>query len=598
MNKERVPHRSEVDPRYTWNLESVFDNPQEWEGELERLKAAIPELNSYKGRLDESASTLHTFLEKLWELQVRLNKLASYAYLGTAVDEGNQEARALQGRAEGLQAEWETAIAFVDPELLTLGQEKVGQFLQEEPKLQTYARMLEKLERLRPHTRSEEVETVLGQASHPFAGVWSSYSSLAMADLKFKLVEKNGEAKEVTHGTIGALLKDSDREVRKQAFESYADGHLAFKNSLADLLLTKVKQDVFHAQVRNYPSSREAAIYPSELPVEVHEAVITAFKENLPIWHRYWQLRRKALGVEKLEPWDVFASMGQEAIEVPYEEACRWISEGMAPLGEDYVTAMQRGLEEEGWVDVYPNQGKRAGAFSGGTYGTYPFILMSYNDDLASMSILAHELGHSMHGYLSDKKQAPVNAQYTLFAAEVASNLNQALVRRYLLEKNPDPTFQLGMLEEAFVNFHRYYFIMPTLARFEMTVHAAVERGEGLNADKLTRLMMDLLKEGYGDSIEVDERSGILWAQFLHLYMNFYVFTYTTGIAGAAALAEGVLENRPGAKENYLAFLSAGGSKPPIEALQDAGVDMTAPDAVGRGFVLLKNMVDRLEVLI
>jgi oligoendopeptidase F len=412
--------------------------------------------------------------------------------------------------------------------------------------------------------------------------------------------EDGSQTFEVTHGTLGALLSDSDRTVRRTAWESYADAHLAFKNTMANSLAAGVKQDVVRARARRYGSSLEAALFPPNIPPAVFHNLIDVFKRNLPTWHRYWRLRRKVLGVDTLHEYDIKAPLATGKVHVPYAQAVDWICAGVAPLGEEYVKVLRRGCLQERWIDIYPNKGKRLGAFSYGGPGTHPFIMMSYNDDLFSTSTLAHELGHSLHSYLSWQTQPLIYARYTLFAAEVASNFNQALVRDYLLRTQPDRDFQIGVLEEAMSNFHRYFFIMPTLARFELELHERAEAGKPLTAPSFNSLMADLFAEGYGDDLAMDrERAGSTWAQFsTHLYSNFYVYQYATGISGAHALAHGVLKGEPGAVDRYLTFLRSGGAYYPLEALAAAGVDLSSPEPVEIAFGLLADYVGRLEKLL
>jgi oligoendopeptidase F len=329
----------------------------------------------------------------------------------------------------------------------------------------------------------------------------------------------------------------------------------------------------------------------------VFDNLIETYRQNLPTWHRYWRIRRQALGYDKLHIYDIKAPLTSQPPHVPFERAVEWITAGMRPLGAEYVEVLRRGALQQRWVDICPNQGKRLGAFSSGAQGTYPFILMSYTDDIFSMSTLAHELGHSLHSYYSWQSQPPIYADYSLFVAEVASNFNQAMVRAHLLGSDTDPDFQIAVIEEAMANFHRYFFVMPTLARFELEIHQRVERGEALTAGDLIALMADLFREGYGDEVEMDvERVGITWGQFAtHLYSNFYVYQYATGISGAHALAEGVLTGRPSAAENYLAFLKVGGSLDPLDALRQAGVDLSTPAPVEQTFTVLARLVDQLE---
>jgi oligoendopeptidase F len=372
------------------------------------------------------------------------------------------------------------------------------------------------------------------------------------------------------------------------------------KNTMANCMATGVKQNVFMARARHYPSALEAALTTNHIPVAVFHNLIETYRRNLPTWHRYWRARRQALGYDKLHVYDIKAPLTSKVQRVTFDQAITWIAEGMRPLGEEYVSVMRDGVLEQRWVDIYPNQGKRTGAFSSGAPGTHPFILMSYTDDLFSMSTLAHELGHSMHSYYTWQTQPLIYSDYSLFVAEVASNFNQALVRAHLLKANPDPDFQIALIEEAMANFHRYFFIMPTLARFELEIHQRIERGDALTADGMIALMSDLFREGYGDEVEIDaERIGITWGQFSsHLYANFYVYQYATGIAAAHALAEGVLAGSTTAVQNYLSFLKAGSSLYPLDALKLAGVDMTSPEAVEQTFGVLAQIVERLERLV
>jgi oligoendopeptidase F len=369
---------------------------------------------------------------------------------------------------------------------------------------------------------------------------------------------------------------------------------------MAAALAAGIKRDVFVARARNYGSSLEAALAPQNLPVEVFHNLVEVFRDNLPTWHRYWRLRREALGYEKLYPWDIKAPLAQNPPEVPYAQAVEWIAQGMSPLGEEYVETLRRGTLQDRWVDIYPNQGKSGGAFSSGAYGTNPFILMSYVDDLYSMSTLAHELGHSMHSHYTRRNQPPIYSRYGMFLAETASNFNQAMVRGFLMDEIEDRDFQITLIEEAMSNFHRYFFIMPTLARFELAMHERAERGQGLTAETMTETAADLFAEGYGSEVVYDrEQVGITWAEFSHhLYANFYVFQYATGISGANALARRVLGGEPGAAETYLDFLKAGGSLFPLEALRLAGVDMTRREPVEEAFKVLAETVDRLESLV
>jgi oligoendopeptidase F len=357
-----------------------------------------------------------------------------------------------------------------------------------------------------------------------------------------------------------------------------------------------VKADVFDMQARKHNSTLEASLFENKIPLEVFHNLIDVFKKNLPTWHRYWRMRRKALKVETLHPYDIWAPLTKAKPVFSYQQVIDYIVGGLAPLGKDYVKALQQGVLKDRWVDAYPNQSKTGGAFSSGCYGTHPFVLMSFTGDVESLSTLAHELGHSMHSYLTWKHQPFIYSNYSLFIAEVASNFHQAMVRAHLLKTLGDPAIQIVLLEETMSNFHRYFFIMPTLAQFELEVHQRVERGEGITADSLIDLMTGLFEEGYGGEIHIDkERVGMTWATFQHLYYDYYVYQYATGISAAHALSKRILDGVPGSVQDYLKFLSSGSSVYPLDALKIAGVDLTTPQPVEDTFKILAGYVDKLE---
>jgi oligoendopeptidase F len=594
-----LPERNQVPLEQTWDLESIYANPKEWEAAYEQAQALLPELSRFQGKLSQGAETLLACFETYERIFRLVSKVFVYGSLSASVDTGDQEAAARSGQGRSLTAKANAAAAFIDPELMSISFEQLRRWVEAEPRLATYRYYIKKLERLAPHIRSGEVEELLALSTDPLSTASATAGVLTNAELRFKPARgQDGGEKEVGQSSIGSLLSDSDREVRRTAWESYADGYLSFKNTLANCLTAAVKTDVFNMRARNYSSSLEASLGLNNIPVVVFHNLIEVFKKNLPTWQRYWEVRRRALGYDELHEYDIKAPLTQKKHSIPFEQAVDWISMGMAPLGEEYVRVLRNGCLEERWVDYSLNKGKRQGAFSSGVYDTFPFIMMSYADDLYSLSTLAHELGHSMHKYYSNRVQPYIYFRYSLFVAEVASNFNQAMVRDYLFRTQDDPDFQIALIEESMSNFHRYFFIMPTLARFELEMHERVERSAPINADALIQLMADLFKEGYGDGVVFDrERTGITWAEFNHLYMNFYVYQYATGISGAHALADRVLSGEEGAAEQYLEFLRTGGSMDPLDALKAAGVDLTTPEPVEKAFAVLAEMVDRLEKL-
>ena len=593
-----------MDKRFTWNGESIFPDEAAFEGALETILARLPDLAEFKGHVGQSADTLADWFDAAESVQRLMGKVFVYTTMSYAVDTGDQAAGARADRARTAAARLGAAMSFAVPEMIAVGFPKLREWVSSSPRLAHLGHHFDRLEKMQSHVRSPEVEEVLTQVSDPLATALSVHSVLANTDLKFApAVGAGGEEREVAQGTIGALLTSPDRDFRRTAFESYADAHLDMQHAMAANLAAGIKRDVFYARARGYASPLEFALKPNHIPEEVFHRVISTFRANVGTWHRYWRVRREALGLDALKPYDTRAQLGTETLNVPYEQAVEWIAEGVQPLGNEYVKILRQGALDDRWVDIYPNKGKRMGAFSMGAPGTYPFIFMSYNDDIYSMSTLAHELGHSMHSYFARSSQPFIYSGYGIFQAEVASNMHQALTRRHLLASNHDPEFQIAVIEEAMANFYRYFFIMPSLARLELEIHQRVERGGALTADYLNDLTAELMLEVYGSEVEVSgrdrDRIGSTWAQFhTHLYSNFYVFQYATGIAGAAHLAERVVNGEPGAVDSYLAFLKSAGSMYPLDGLRLAGVDMTSPEPVEAAFVSLATMVGRLEELV
>ncbi|MEW5872693.1 MAG: oligoendopeptidase F [Chloroflexota bacterium] len=595
-----LPPRSEVPVEQTWDLQSIFATHADWEAACQQLADQLPGLAAYQGRLSGSPATLLEYFHGLQQAGVLMGKILTYAHNHFAVDSNDQQAAGRAGQARSLMARFQAAIAFTDPELMAIGFGQLRLWMEQNPDLAFLAHYLDRLEKRQAHVRSGEVEEVLALTGDPFSGPMSIYSALNNADLSFKpATASDGAQLEVGQASIGSLITHTDREVRRSAWQNYADSYLAFKNTFAATLTTTVKQDVYNMRTRGYASSLHASLEPNNIPVEIFHNLIGVFEKHLPTWHRYWQLRRKALGYDTFYVYDIKAPLTTAKPRLSFQQAVDWICQGMAPMGEEYVGILRKGCLEERWVDWARNKGKREGAFSSGSQGTRPFIMMSFADDLFSLSTLAHELGHSVHSYYSRKHQPFIYSRYSLFVAEVASNFNQAMVRDYLFRTQTERDFQVALIEEAMSNYHRYFFIMPTLARFELEMHARAERGAPLSADVLIGLMADLFKEGYGDYVDFDrQRIGITWAQFGHMYMNFYVYQYATGISGAHALVHGILSGKAGAAERYLDFLKAGGSLYPLDALRMAGIDLTEIEPVERAFAVLADLVERLEKLL
>ncbi len=600
MTETNLRMRAEIPEKYRWNAPSVFPIPKDWEAEAARLQEDISQISPYQGRLAQGPQVLLGALQTQEDLLRRAGRVMVYALLTNRQDTADQDGARMYGVAVGISGRLRAATAFINPELLAIGRETLAQWLEVDPNLKVYDHYLDDLFRKQQHVRSAEVEELLGSLGPAFQNTRQTANMLTDADFRFApAVDGHGVETTVFQGNYPDLLKGPDRLARRTAYEHYTDTYLQYKNTLASNLATSIQQNVFTSRARRYPDTLSAALFENNIPVEVFHNLIDVFRKNLPTWHRYWAIRRKALGLSELQPYDVWAPLVGNPRTVSYEQAIDWIGQALAPLGEDYVRALRKGALQERWIDVYPAPGKPSSQFSAGRPGTHPFIFINYGDNLFSASTLAHELGHSMHSYLSWQNQPLVYSGHSIFIAEVASNFHQAMLRGYLLKTSTDRPFRISVIEEAMDNFHRYFFIMPTLARFEYEAHRRAERGQGLAADDLNNLMADLFAEGYGREMTYDRaRVGITWATFGHLYTDYYVFQYATGISGANALARAILAGEPGAAGRYLSFLKAGSSLYPLDALKLAGVDLTTPQPVEAAFQVLSGLVDELERLV
>ena len=593
--------REEVEKNQTWNAESVFASPDAFYSEVASLLERLMDVKKFQGRLVEGPDIFIQAMEIVEEISHRAAKVRVYATMSSAVDATDQQAAAMNGKAASALAQVSAATSFVDPELLSIDGTTLHQWLANDPRMKLYEHYFNDLFRKQTHVRSAEVEELLGMLRDPFSGTGSTVGMLANADFKFKPARDSKDKKvPLTQSTYSSILSGTDRRARRTAWKNYNDKYLEHKNTLASNLATSIKQNVFNMRARNFQSSLEATLFNGDVPVKMFYNLLDIFQKKLPLWHRYWKLRRKALGVKTLHPYDVWAPLTTKKHQVSFEQAVDWISEGLAPMGEEYVNVIRQGCLQDRWVDWSSNAGKRQGAFSTRVpKDTFPFIMMSYTDSVGSMSTLAHELGHSMHAYYASRAQPMFYYLYPSIVAETASNFHQAMVRAHLLETHPGKSFQIALLEEAMSNFHRYFFVMPTLARFELETHQRVEKGQALTADSMIELMADLFSEGYGGEMALDrQRVGITWGTFTtHLYIDFYSFQYAIGISAANAITRRILSGTPNAAQDHINFLKAGSSMPPIEIFKIAGVDMTSTQPIEDAFDVLENYIGRLEAL-
>lgn len=599
-----LPKRADVAPEKTWDIETIFATSAEWESAYAAVAGRLGELDAYQGQLGESAAILLEALTKRDALVADAWRLALYANMRVAEDATNPASLALGDRADGLFSRVEAAAAYVEPEILAIDPQTLANWTADVAELGKYGHYFDKLGRQRPHIRSAEVEQVLAMAGEPLAVFSTVRMALAEADLKLGSIEdEQGQTVELGQGNLEAYIHSADRRVRQAAWETSADAYLSMRNTFAANYSGAVKRAVLMSRVRNYGSALEASLSPNAIPLEVFHNLLETVWKNFPTWQRYFRVRAKLLGIEQAHSWDISESPIRPAGSPPqrkigFNDGIDIVAASLAPLGEEYVRLVQQGIEDR-WVDYAVNAGKVGGAFSTGMPGHHPFIMLSWHDDLGSVSTLTHELGHSLHSYYTWQNQPLVYSEYSMFVAEVASNMNQALMGAHLLETVDDPHFLTTVIEERMGNNLRYLFTMPILARFELETHTRVERGEALTADGMIELMADLYSQAYGDAVALDhERQGITWARFPHLFANFYVFQYATGIAAAAQLAQQVRAGGPEAAARYIEFLKTGDAVYPVEALKRAGIDMSTPAPIQAAFDILASYVDRLEELV
>jgi oligoendopeptidase F len=593
-----VRERSEIDEAYKWDLQSVFADDEAWAEAYEAVEGRIDELRAYEGRATESPETLLELLQLREEVFRELARVGAYARLRSAEDTRNQEYQAMSAKASSLRSTASSAISYLQPELQSLTEEAVAEFLEAEPALAAYDHYLDDVLRMKPHTRSTAVEEVLADLSEVTDAPSEIYSMLTNADMSYGVVEDpDGEDVEITQANFTKLQTNPDRAFRKRVHETFYDEWEDVRNTVGTSLEKAVREHVTSAEIRSYDSAREAALDGSNVPVEVYDTLVDTVDDNLDVLHRHAELKRAALGVDTLESHDLYMSLtGDQGPDVEYEQAVEWVIEAVAPLGEAYQERMADGLESR-WVDVYENRGKRSGAFSSGTYDTQPFIMMNYQDDVASMYTLAHELGHSMHSELAGDAQPWHDASYEIFVAEIASTVNETLLTHHLLETVEDPELRTHVLDEYLERFRSTLFRQTMFAAFEQAIHERVAGGEALTPDVLDELYVDL-KSDYYEPAALTGGIEREWERIPHFYYNFYVYQYATGISAAAAIVERVLEDGDSAAADYREMLAAGGSDYPLAVVELAGIDMSSPAPIESAVEVYDGYLDEIATLL
>ena len=593
-----VPERSDIDAEDKWALESIFASDDDWEAAFEDVSDRIDELDAYEGRVTESPATLLELLELREEIMRDVAVVLTYANLRSSEDTREQAYQAMSARAESMAADARSAASYVEPELQELDAADIEGFVDAEPALAEYDHYLDDVLRQKPHTRSAEVEELLADLSDVTDAASEVYNMLSNADMEFPTVENpEGEAVEISLGNFTKLQKHPDREFRREVHGAFYDRWADVRHSVGTSLKKSVTADVKLARARNYETAREAALDGPNVPVEVYDTLVETVEDNLDYLHRHADLKAEALGVDDLQMWDLYASMATgEQPEIGYEQAVEHVVEAVEPLGEAYQERMAEGLDSR-WVDVYENRGKRSGAFSAGTYDTQPFILMNYQDDVASMFTLAHELGHSMHSELTNDAQPWQYSSYDIFVAEVASTVNETLLTHHLLETVEDERVRRHVLDEYLERFRSTLFRQTMFADFELRIHEVVEDGGALTPDRFDDIYGGL-KERYYDPAVVDDRIAREWMRIPHFYYGYYVYQYSTGISAATAIVERIREAGESAAADYREALRLGGSEYPLDVLRTAGVDMTTADPIEDALDVYGTYLDEMAALI
>lgn len=594
----RLPKRSEVEKSLTWAIEDLFASDDLWEKEYNEIKNNLPRIAEYRGRLAESAKTLLDFFKLYEKLSIMMERVYVYANQKYHEDTGNAVYQDLADRAETVAVQLESATSFATPEILTISEETLESFKAEEEGLRVYDFYLKNIIRRKPHILSAEMEEILADAGEMAASPDNIFSKFNNADIKFpEIVDENGNTIRITHGRYIQLLESNDRRVREEAFKGLYKTYEGFRNTLAATYSSNVKQELFYTKARKYGSNLEKALDDSNVPVPVYTNLIDAVHDNFGLMHRYVSLRKKILGLEELHMYDLFTPLTKDIkIDIPFEEAKKIVAEGLKPLGEEYQAILNEGFSNR-WIDIYENENKRSGAYSWGAYGTHPYVLLNYNGTLDNVFTLAHEMGHAIHSYYSDKEQPYVYAAYKIFVAEVASTCNEALLINHMLKNTEDKMMKAYLINHFLDDFRSTLYRQTMFAEFEMITHKMVQDGESLTADVLCKIYRELNIKYYGNDIVVDSEIDMEWARIPHFYTAFYVYQYATGFSAAIALSRRILQEGKPAVDDYIRFLSGGGSNYPIELLKGAGVDMSTKEPVNQALKLFEELLDQLEEL-
>ncbi len=594
---ERIPQRNELPADVKWAIEDLYPTDEAWENDLLKAKESPAKIASYKGLLSTDSAKLLEYLKYDDDMTVLLENMINYAQRRNDEDTRDAKYQDMVSRLEMLFVDISGASAFVTPEILSIDDQTMERFFKEQPEMELYRLCIDRVRRKRAHILSEAEERIMALAGDMSNSPDTIFSMLNDADMKFPdAVDKDGNKHQVTHGSYIPLMHSNDRELRKSAFGSLYGVYEGFKNTSAAVLASQVKCLNFRARARKYGSTLQAALDGNEVPVEVYKQLIEAVHENMDYMYKYVRLRKKLLGVDELHAYDLYAPIVSDIeVKIPFDQAKQEVYDSLAPMGEDYRAIFREGIENR-WIDVYENEGKRSGAYSAGAR-VHPYVLLNHKDTLDSEFTLAHEMGHAIHSYLSNKNQPVVYADYVIFVAEVASTCNESLLMQHLLRTTTDKKRRAYLINYFLEQFRTTLYRQTMFAEFELMINEKVENGESLTAESLCEMYRNLNLLYYGEDIVIDSELDMEWARIPHFYYNYYVYQYATGFSAAIALSQRILREGEPAVKDYIGFLSGGCSTDPISLLRGAGVDMTSKKPVTEALKLFGELIDEMEEL-
>ncbi|MDK0931712.1 oligoendopeptidase F [Clostridium perfringens] len=595
---KKLRRRDEIPKSDKWRIDKIYETPAKWNEELNKLKEEAPKLKDFEGKLGNKED-LKAFLLLNEKLSRKLGKLYVYAHMRSHEDTSNPEMQSLVNKIDPYSAEFSSYTAYFVPEILSLKEGTIENFINEDKDLKQYKIYFEMILNEKPHILSKEVESVLASVSDCLGAPESIYSMLTNSDMTFgEIVDESGRKVELTEGNYISFIKSKDRKVREAAFKLLFGTYKKYENTLATSLSSSIKNFVFESKTRKYNSSLEASLKPNNIPVEVYYNALKTVDENMDALHRYVRIKKKLLNLEEIHMYDLYVPVIECKKEhLEYKDAISLVEEGLKPLGKEYLDIFNEGINE-GWIDVYENKGKRSGAYSWGSYDTMPYVLLNYNYELNDASTLAHEMGHSIHSYYTRKTQPYIYGDYSLFCAEVASTTNEILLIHHLIEKETDKNKKLYLINQELEQIRTTVFRQLMFAEFELKTHEAIENGESLTSEVLCKMWKDINIKYFGKDMNVDEEISIEWARIPHFYSDFYVYQYATGYAAASSFANSILSKGEEAVEKYKGFLKAGGSMYPIDTLKMAGVDMTTSKPLKDTLDRFNELLDMLEEII